>query len=101
MTIYHHGFMNETKEITEYEHAIFGKCHGILLMRRGENDPHVCIHPIVEDDETWHTPPSGGFSSFWLSDYIEVIKQAREWIQMNCEIDPSGFGWLFKDEHRS
>jgi len=94
MQILQHDYTG-IREVAKYEHVIVRKCLGVLITRRGENDPHVVLQPIIEDDKTWHTP-SGGFSSFWLPEYIDVLNEARTWIQMNCDSDPSGYGWKFR-----
>ena len=39
----------------------------------------------------------GGFSSFWFPAYIDLMLQAMLWIKMNCDVDPSGYGWKFKN----
>ena len=96
MRIIHHGFRNECTEITEYEKIILGQCHGTMLRRRRQDDPHVMIDMLVEDDETWHTPPSGSFSSHWLPDYIRVMQETLAWLEANCDKDPLGFGWTFR-----
>ena len=96
MRIIYHGLRNECSEITEYQKVILGKCHGAMLRRRGQDDPHVMIDVLVEDDETWHTPPSGGFSSFWMRDYIDVMQETLAWINEHCDKDPSGYGWVFR-----
>ncbi len=93
MRIYHHGFSNELSEITDYMHVVKGQCHGTIIRRRDAVDPHVLIDIMVEDDGLWHTPPSGGFSSHWLPDYIEVMEKTLVWLETHCIKDPSGFGW--------
>lgn len=30
-----------------------GNCKGIRLTRRGENDPHIMVSILTEDDENW------------------------------------------------
>lgn len=78
----------------EYERAIFGSCHGVLFVRRGPNDSHVCIQLITEDDENWFVS-TRGFSSAWLPEYISLMKEAQDWLEHHCEQDPSGYGWRF------
>ncbi len=101
-TIYEHRYrgVHDMKELVpgeDYEHAILGKCHGVLLRWRGKDDNHVCITHLVEDDELWHCgSQSSGFSSFWLDDHQMVMARAQQWIQENCDKDPSGFGYVFR-----
>src|SRR5271170_6147032 len=97
MHIYRHDRYG-MQEVTsaDYEHLILGKCHGVILRRRGPTDLHVIIEVMVEDDETWHVGQSNGFSSFWLPEYIEVMKKTQAWLKAQCEKDPSGYGWVFR-----
>lgn len=81
----------------DYEHAILGKCHGVLLRKRGVDDNHVILTHLVEDDELWHCgTTSSGFSSYWLDDHMMVMARADQWIKENCDKDPSGFGYVFR-----
>ena len=84
------------ENLIAYEHSILGDCHGVLFIRRGKNDPHVCVQPITEDDGNWFLS-SNPFSSFWLPEYIRVMKWAQDWLEEECDKDPSGFGYVFRE----
>lgn len=92
ITIYDHT--GETP--IEYEHSIFGRCHGVLFVRRGKDDSHVCIQPITEDDGNWFVT-SNSFSSYWLPDYISLMEEARDWLERHCEQYSDGYGWRFRE----
>lgn len=79
-----------------YKKLFLGKCHGVILRKRGRNDSHVCFQLIVEDDEQWFMSKSGISSSYWLDDCISVLQAAKEWIEKNCKPD-GNHGWKFKD----
>ena len=81
------------EEVVDYEKVILGKCHGVLLTRRGTNDPHVCMQIITEDDENWFVSDSS-FSSFWLPNFMTVLREAQDWINQNCDLTDEG--WSFK-----
>lgn len=86
----------DAEQITNYEHGLKGTCHGVLFCRRGPDDPHVMIQLLVEDDGNWFTSDSG-FSSYWLPEYIELMQEALKWLEANCDKDPDGYGWVFRD----
>jgi len=86
------------EEYYEYEHVITGSQFGVIFEKRGEDDPHVCITLISEDDGTWHVGGAGeGFSSTWITDLAGVVKEAREWLDENCISSPDDFGWTFQE----
>ena len=80
-------------EIVKYEKPFLGSCHGVILTRRGKDDPHVCMHIITEDDGNWHISDTG-FSTFWLPKLISVLQEAQDWMEKNC--DPDTHGWKFR-----
>ena len=86
------------EETIKYEKIfIEGDTHGVVLKRRGKNDPHVIILPIAGDDDNWFLTASG-WSSFYLPMYIRLMEEVQRWLEANCEKEPNGFGWRFKDE---
>ena len=78
------------------EELFFGDCFGIALIPREENDRHICLQILLEDDEYWFAQENT-FSSFWLSELQEVLKAVQEWLKKNADPDPSNFGWKFRD----
>ena len=86
-------------EIDHIRHIVKGECFGIVIHERGKDDPHITISIIVEDDENWAITKTASMSSFWLSDFKNVLNEADKWIQENCTKDPLGFGFytLLKD----
>ena len=80
---------------SEIVHTIKGTCVGIVLTKRGNNDPHICWQLIVEDDENWYIQRNS-FSSFWILDLKMVISQMEEWLENNAEKEEY-FGWRMKE----
>jgi hypothetical protein len=80
-----------------------GRCMGVRLTPRGEDDPHILYEFIVEDDENWYEKV-GGSSSSWLDEQMSVLQEAKDWLSRNadpdmCEISPGNvrqFGWKFR-----
>lgn len=62
---------------------IFGEQHGIVLHKRGENDLHICIGIIGEDDGSWFETDRLG-SSYWLDDFMKVLKLLKKWLEANA-----------------
>lgn len=89
--MYQGGFTDENE--IEYEKIFLGKCHGVILTHRGEDDPHVCVQIITEDDENWFVSDNS-FSSFWLPDLMSVLQEAQDWMNQNCDMDDCG--WKFR-----
>ena len=58
-----------------------GNCKGIRLTRRGENDPHIMVSILTEDDENWFVDEKNKFSSYWIDDLIEQLKNAKSFIE--------------------
>ena len=82
-----------------YQHLILGSCHGVALVKRGPNDPHVCIKLITEDDGNWAVSKES-FSSAWLLDLQDVLADTHNWMDTRCEKDSYGFGYKFKEMKR-
>lgn len=80
---------------SKYTKLFFGHQFGIGLLPRGENDKHVCVQVLAEDDEYWF-PSQGQFSCHWLSDLQAVLSEAQGWMEANCIPDKDGYGWQFK-----
>lgn len=73
-------------------------CRGIVLHWRGENDPHLCYIYITEDDGNWFVS-SQPVSSHWISEDLELIIKAREWMMANAfedVYDQSFYGWTMR-----
>lgn len=82
----------------QYEKVFLGEIRGVALCKRFQNDPHVmiCFLNKIEED-TWGVL-NKRMSLFWLEDHLKVIKEAMDWVAVNCEPDPNGVGFLFKQE---
>ncbi len=85
------GYTDDNEIVVEK--SFLGKCHGVILTRRGKDDPHVCMQIITEDDENWFVSDSD-FSAFWLPGLISVLQEAQTWIEKNCLAEHGG--WIFK-----
>ena len=72
---------------------ILGEQFGVEFLARGENDKHIVVQLLSEDDEIWHKM-GNPFSSFWIDDLIAVINQAKIYLEGKPK-DPSGFGRKF------
>ena len=79
----------------KYTKLFFGSQFGVGLLPRGEEDNHVCVQILSEDDENWF-PSESSFSSYWTSDLQAVISEAQGWMEANCLPDRDGYGWKFK-----
>lgn len=77
------------------KYLFLGECHGISLTKRGKEDPHICIQLLTEDDGYWSSN-ANNFSSFWLPEFISVMKEVEKWLSENAEIEKDGYGWKFK-----
>jgi hypothetical protein len=70
---------------------------GIKLEKRGDNDNHICIRFLGEDDEHWWETDVS-FSSYWIDEYIKMLQAAKA----VCEAqEPDIYegrhcGWKFK-----
>lgn len=84
-----------------YVHIETGACVGIALVERGDNDRHVCFLTLVEDDGNWFVKSDTQTSSFWLPEFVKVAERAMQWVTDNCDPDPSGFGWIFRNSEKS
>lgn len=73
-----------------------GKCVGIGLRRRGENDPHVLFEILLEDDEYWFIPQNFQASSYWLPELQDCLQQAQDWMNRNCDKDGE-WGYKFRE----
>ena len=85
---------NYHDEIYDVRQVFKRNCCGVVLSSRGPDDPHVIVTPITEDDGNWFTS-SGGMSSFWLPEQIEVLKEAQAWMTVHCDRDET-WGWKFR-----
>ena len=79
-----------------FEKTFLGVCFGVGLKRRSLNDRHVTFALLVEDDGNWFVSKYGGGSSFWMSEVIDEFNEAYGWMVKNCDLDASGFGWVFR-----
>lgn len=76
---------------------ILGEQFGIELYPRdiNDNDNHVCIKILSEDDEYWHETDAT-CSSAWIDDLINQLKAAKSYMEANCDKDKDGCGYQFK-----
>jgi len=56
-----------------------GECKGVRLEKRGENDNHIIVKILTEDDESWFE--SDKFSSYWIDEMIEKLQEAKKYIE--------------------
>ena len=80
--------------VDHYVKLFLGHCHGVVLSRRGEDDPHVVVQLIIEDDGNWFISLSN-FSAFWLPELQDLLSEAEVWMMMHCEKISDG-GYEFK-----
>lgn len=78
------------------EAEFLGACKGVVLTRRGDEDPHVCFTVVTEDDGNWFVSQSHT-SSFWYPDLMRQIQAAQAWMEANCVKNPDGFGYDFRE----
>lgn len=79
--------------------TFFGEQHGVRLVWRGMNDPHIIFEILSEDDGHWY-PSGGSASSSWLPGLIKVMRVANKWMINNCEPDMYNgrqYGWKDKN----
>lgn len=76
-------FEEDIKDIVK---VFKGNLKGIVLSKRGgDNDSHIKINIITEDDENWFTSSNeNGFSSYWLNDLQEQLELSKKWMIENC-----------------
>ena len=77
---------------------IFGFCVGAVLTERGENDPHVIITYLVDDDGFW-SGLSGQVSAYWLDDMIDLNKYVKDYLRDSGKFKElkGGYGYEWKD----
>ena len=77
---------------------IRGELFETMLVCRDGNleDPHICIHLILNDGNDWHlNDDNAGFSSGWLPDLQKVLSDTEQWLRQNA--DPyKHYGYQFK-----
>ena len=91
---------HEHVEIDEHKMFIFGSCVGAVLTERRENDPHVSITYLVEDDGFWSVL-SGPISSYWLGDMIDLNQCLHDYLEYSghfeFKITEQGSWYEWKD----
>lgn len=82
----------------QYEKVFLGEINGVALCKRAPDDPHVMIYflNLIEGD-LWGVL-NKRMSLFWLEDHLKVIKEAMDWVAVNCEPALNGVGFRFKQE---
>ena len=77
-----------------------GDCKGVRLVKRGENDSHISIQILSEDDGNWFVDEINQFSSYWIDDLIEQLKNAKLFIEsQNPDIyEGKQYGYKFKNK---
>jgi hypothetical protein len=76
------------------EEEIHQHAFGVRFTARGENDPHLLVTVLLEDDEHWHEKMT--FSSFWLNDLISVLEAARARLERAADKNPQGWGYQLR-----
>ena len=56
-----------------------GDCKGVRLEPRGENDNHILVVLLTEDDGNWYEGEK--FSSAWIDELISKLKEAQNFIK--------------------
>ena len=74
-----------------------GHSKGVKLTKRGENDNHICLQILTEDDENWFAS-ANPFSSYWIDDLIEQLKITKAYIETQEPDMYEGrqYGWKFR-----
>ena len=89
--------INRGSKYIEEQHVdtlaeFLGSCFGVILTRRGREDPHICFQIVVEDDGNWFVSENGG-DSYWLAELHEQMGRAIEWCKNNAQPDKRNIGW--------
>lgn len=96
---------NNDFPIPENAVAVFeGEMLGLVLQKRSETDNHVvfklCTVIRYEskalEDADWFPVKNPLFSSYWIQDFMNVLKQAEDWLKENGVAEEDGYGWKFK-----
>lgn len=76
-----------------------GNCKGVKLTKRGENDPHIMVSILVEDDGNWFVDEKNKFSSYWIDDLIEQLNNAKSFIESQEPdiYEDKQYGFKFKE----
>jgi hypothetical protein len=83
MTIRTELHEEESIAISEPIYAMFlGDCFGVVLTKRGPEDPHVCFTIVVEDDGTWAERSRSSF--YWMNDLQDVLKASMKFVKKFC-----------------
>jgi hypothetical protein len=56
-----------------------GDCMGVRVKERGENDSHLQVTLLVEDDENWFEKQT--FDSYWIDELIEQLECAKHYLE--------------------
>ena len=70
---------------------------GVMLHRRGdnENDKHVVITLLIEDDGLWHEGV-GDFSGYWVKDLQRLLKWVNKYLETEKDLFKEiGYGYEF------
>lgn len=85
-----------TEIFEKYEKVIMGGQFAIGLYKRGDDDKHVCVDIVHEDDGNWFLSENG-FSSYWLPELQKLLEEAADWMKKNCLEDKVGRNiWGYK-----
>lgn len=88
--------MTTTAKIQDFEQILLTQ-FGVRFQTRGENDSHILIQIMSEDDENWYEH-GNSFSSFWLDELISVLTIAKENLEHRAE--KTEFGYDFFEEKK-
>lgn len=77
-----------------------GNCKGVRLVKREENDPHICIQILTGDDGNWFVDDKSKFSSYWIDDLITQLQEAKSYIESQDPDIYEGkqYGYKFKNK---
>lgn len=88
-------FLDDELDGYDIKELFLGECAGIGLLSRSLDDPHICFVWLAEDDGTWFEN-KGYHSTYWLSDYAEVLAAVQEWLRTSAEpefVNPENTSW--------
>jgi hypothetical protein len=73
------------------------ECKGVVLERRGEDDNHICVRIVTQDDGSWFSSKES-FSSYWIDELIIALQEAKKYIETQEPdiYDNRQYGWKFK-----
>ena len=92
MTVHLHGDDDHYEGVDEQQ--FLRNCFGVVLRARSADDPHIAVYHCEQDDDNWYLRP--GYSSHWIDEMIDTLRQAKAWMQEHAEPEKTGHGYMFK-----